>query len=121
MKMWSGRVSQPLDTNFALIETVAAGAWPDITEKIFVHDHYRNKGAVEPVFLAFPKLIELYGQINSFEFYLIEHKSVEEEGRLEAPRRADLRRGHQGAVGLLRRPGGRPRFRRQEPPRRLRQ
>ncbi len=77
-------ISKPMDINLPLIEAVASGAWPDITNKIFVHDHYRNKGAVEPMFQALPALINTYGRVRDFEFYLIECKTVEEEKRLEA-------------------------------------
>lgn len=83
----SGRIiiSKPLDVNLPLIETIAGrGAWPADADKIFVHDHYRNKGAVWPTYQAFPRLIHLYGKIKSFELYLVECKTVEEEGRLEA-------------------------------------
>ena len=75
-------IAKPLDTNFNLIDTVRSGAWPDITSKLFVHDHYLNKGAVQPIYDAFPYLREKYGDLNTFEFYIIEHRSVEEEGRL---------------------------------------
>ncbi len=77
-------ISKPMDINLPLIETVASGVWPDITNKIFVHDHYRNKGAIEPVFQALPNLIDIYGRVRDFEFYLIECKTVEDEKRLEA-------------------------------------
>ena len=78
-------ISKPLDTNLTLIETIASGgAWPDVAAKIFVHDHYRNKGAVQPIYEAFPQLIDVYGKLKSFEFYLVESKTVEEEDRLEA-------------------------------------
>ncbi len=78
-------ISKPLDVNLPLIETVAKGrAWPDITAKIYVHDHYRNKGAVDPMYRNFPQLTDIYGELRSFEFYLIEPRTVEEENRLEA-------------------------------------
>ena len=78
-------IAEPLDTNIALIETIASSnAWPDLTGKISVHAHYRSKGGVEPTHRAFPRLIELYGRVMSFEFYLIERRTVEEEDRLEA-------------------------------------
>jgi hypothetical protein len=84
----NGRIvlSKPLDTNFQLIKTVAGGGWTDLTEKLWVHDHYRNKAAIEPLYNLFPDLIDRYGELKpkGFEFYLVEHRTVEDEGRLDA-------------------------------------
>jgi hypothetical protein len=80
-------IAKPLDVNLTLIETLAAGAaWPGVTERLFEHDHYRNKGAVVPMFDAFPDLIKTWGRVTQFEFYLVEHQTVEEESRIEALR-----------------------------------
>ncbi len=78
-------IAKPLDVNFQLIETITSGlVWPGITDRIFVHDHYLTKGAVEPIYARFPGLINTYGRIMRFEFYLVEHQTVEEEKRLQA-------------------------------------
>jgi hypothetical protein len=77
-------VAKPLDTNFQLIETIGRGGFPGIQQKIFVHDHYLTKSVVERIFKAFPKLIGAYGEIQQFEFYLVEYKTIEDENRLDA-------------------------------------
>ncbi len=78
-------IAKPLDTNFLLIETIANGViWPGLLEHIFQHDHYLNKGVVEPLYQRFPELITTYGRVKSFEGYLVEHRTIEDEGRLEA-------------------------------------
>ena len=53
-------------TNFDLIETIAAGAFPAVTDNIYVHDHYLNKTAVRQMYGAFPKLLNAYGEIKQF-------------------------------------------------------
>jgi hypothetical protein len=77
-------IAKPLDTNFALIETVAQNVFPSITEKIYLHDHYLNKSVVGQMYAAFPKLTRVYGELKEFQFYVIEYNTIEEEGRLEA-------------------------------------
>ena len=80
-------IAKPLDINFALIETLeVANVWPNIVDRLFEHDHYRNKGAVAPVYNLFPELIKTYGRLKKFEFYLIEHQTVEDEDRVDALR-----------------------------------
>src|SRR5260370_4508281 len=36
-------ITKPLDLNIPLVETLALGVFPDISEKILMDDHYRNK------------------------------------------------------------------------------
>jgi DNA-binding winged helix-turn-helix (wHTH) protein len=48
------------------------------------HGRYTNNGAVGLMYSAFPKLIRRYGRITRFEFFLIEHRTVEDEGRVDA-------------------------------------
>lgn len=50
-------IAKPLDTNLQLIKALASGKiWPGLTERIFLHDHYRNKGAAEPIYCCLPNL-----------------------------------------------------------------
>jgi len=76
-------IPKPLDTNFELIETVAGDAFPELKEKIFLHDHYRNKAVVGHMFDAFSKL-KHYGEVTEFQFFLTEFRTIEEERRLKA-------------------------------------
>jgi hypothetical protein len=77
-------IPKPLDTNFELIETLASDAFPEINEKIFVYDHYRNKSVIEQLYQAFPKLIQSYGEVMEFEMYLLEYQTIEQECRQRA-------------------------------------
>lgn len=77
-------IPKPLDTNFQLIETVAANAFPAIAHQLFVHDHYLNKSVVTSIHDAFPSLVEEYGELRRVSFYLVEFQTIEDEGRLKA-------------------------------------
>lgn len=78
-------ITKPLDVNFELIQSLTDGkTWPGLIDRIFLYDHYRNKGAVEPVYQHLPALIERYGKVLSFQFYLVESRTVEDEKRGEA-------------------------------------
>jgi hypothetical protein len=77
-------IAKPLDTNFELIETVAKDIFPEFTRKIFVHDHYRNKGGIQPMYDVFPQLISAYGRVTRFRAFLVEPRLIEDEKRLDA-------------------------------------
>jgi len=78
-------MAKPLDTNHQLIRSIAGGLFTDFPQKLFVHDHYRNKGGVQPLFNMLPSLIANYaGRVNKFRAFLVEPQLIEDEGRLDA-------------------------------------
>lgn len=78
-------IAKPLDVNFQLIEAIASDrVWPGVIENVFLHDHYLGKGIVDPLYRCFPNLIKTYGRVERFEGYLVEHRTIEEENRLDA-------------------------------------
>ncbi len=66
---------------FGKISRKRRGAFPDINEKLFLRDHYLNKTVVDPIRGALPTLIGTYGEVQEFQFYLLEFQTIEDEQR----------------------------------------
>lgn len=78
-------ITKPLDLNVPMVEDIAADVFPDIRAKIFMDDHYRNKGSVRELHRILPTLqSQEYGRLTSFRMWLVERNTIEEENRLRA-------------------------------------
>ncbi len=70
-----------------MVKTIQRGLFPDLNGKLFVDDHYRNKGSVRALHAMFSQFNEdglNYGAVNSFRMWLVEPTTAEKEDRRAA-------------------------------------
>lgn len=77
-------ITKPLDLNIPMVVDIKSGMFPDLSDKVFVDDHYRNKGSIRELHRVFPDLQRWYGKLRSFRMWLVEPTTIEIEGRQRA-------------------------------------
>lgn len=79
-------ITKPLDMNIPMVKEIEKGVFPDLTEKMTVDDHYRNKGSIRALHAKMRELIleHSYGRLWGFRMWLVEPTTIEAENRLQA-------------------------------------
>lgn len=78
-------ITKPLDLNIPMVKDLQEGVFPDLTSKVTVDDHYRNKGCVRELHRHLSSWITKNNQkLRGFRMWLVEPATIESENRLQA-------------------------------------